>query len=237
LADKPRELTITALTDSTLLKLDKEHFITLIRNPSLTFINPTTISQELKNGSLLIDIRSPDDFQENHIDGSINMPYFSIRMTIKNLDRSRKIMILCDDGKLSEAAAFNLIREQFNVAIVEGGLEKYQHTDKHTTNFEIDDPALDDDIASEQDLSAQQIQTNVIEMPGVFETNSSPANKQNPESGFDNNTLIEAKIQLLKDENRALMRANMRLEIQYEELLKQKEMLELQLQTIQNKQG
>jgi CRP-like cAMP-binding protein len=277
LADRPREFKVTATTDTTLLKLDKDHFLNLIRDPSLTFINPSTILQELENGSLLVDIRSAEEFQEYHIEGSTNTPYFSLSMAVKTLDKSRKVMIICNDGKLSEAAAFDLIRSNFTVAIVDGGLKKSRpKVQRKKANFIIDDQksepnksqtVSDTEIsqglksADQQGISIDQLKSTddidevLIELeepksePPATDENVIEFNAQNIDNGALNlarageqlnlnnqaNLLIEAKIQLLKDENRELMKANMQLENQYNELLKQKDMLEVQLQEIQKK--
>ncbi len=272
LADRPREFKVTAITDTTLLKLDKDHFLNLIRDPSLTFINPSTIPQELENDSLLVDIRSAEEFQEYHIEGSTNAPYFSLSMAVKTLDKSKKVMVICDDGKLSEAAAFDLIRSKFTVAIVDGGLEKSRpKPQREKASFVIDElepelneiqainakqfnkdqeapdqqkPAIDPSIPADntdntplesEPASAGQ---NIIEYNTQdIDTDTLDLATTNEQLNLNNqaNVLIEAKIQLLKDENRELMKANMQLENQYNELLKQKDMLEAQLQEIQKK--
>ena len=260
LADKPRELTITAEIDTTLLKLDKEHFLRLIRDPSLTFINPTTIVQELENGAMLIDIRAPDAFKEYHIDNSINIPYFSLRMTAKTLEQNKKIMLICADGKLSEAAAFNLIRCKLTVAIVEGGLEKARPlVQRYKANFVIDDHEPDeiaqpnDQLITEEDLAEPIVELEsesvelslALEEPSVDEEvieyemlSAALDDKENltdnvAEDSFSLNvqakTMLEAKIQLLRDENRDLMKTNITLEVQYADLLKQKETLEFNI--------
>ena len=263
LSDTPRDMTVTALTDVTLLKLDKENFLNLIRNPSLTFINPTTIRQEIDNGALLIDIRSPEKFKEYNINGSINIPYFSIRLAAKTLDQNRKIMVICDNGKLSEAAAFNLIMAKLTVAIVEGGMEKARPKEqRYKASFVIDeqDPSeiqqLGDEPITEQDLDAETeqeildsepISATSIEEPTVddeiieyevlspnIEEQQQPMNlaieKSSPK--IEDRLLLEAKIQILRDENRELMKANLQLENQYNELLQQKDMLEKKLKEL-----
>jgi hypothetical protein len=198
-------------------------------------------------------------------------------MALKTLDKSRKVMIICNDGKLSEAAAFDLIRSNFTVAIVDGGLKKSRpKVQREKASFIIDDQepesnevqtVSDTEIsqglksADQQGISIDQLKSTddidevLIELeepksePPATDENVIEFNAQNIDNGALNlarageqlnlnnqaNLLIEAKIQLLKDENRELMKANMQLENQYNELLKQKDMLEAQLQEIQKK--
>jgi rhodanese-related sulfurtransferase len=119
----PRNVTITALTDIVLLRLDKQKFISFIKEPSLKFIDYDRMQEEVKQGAVLLDVRSADEYENQHIDGSINAPFFSLRMQLKTLSHEKPVVVVCRDGKTSEAAAFLLLRHKIEALILKGGME------------------------------------------------------------------------------------------------------------------
>ncbi len=123
LSGAPRNVTITALTDIVLLRLDKKRFVSLIKEPSLKFIDYAEMQEAVKQGAVLLDVRSPDDYQNHHLEGSINAPFFSLRMQLKTLSHERPFVVVCQDGKTSEAAAFLLLRHKMEAMILRGGMD------------------------------------------------------------------------------------------------------------------
>lgn len=122
LSGAPRDLTVTALTKASLLRLDKERFISLIKQPSLTFVNYAEMLEKGQQGAILLDVRTPEAYKKHHIKGSINEPFFSLRMQLHTLNRSKPFIVICADGKMSEAAAFLLLNNNMDAAILKGGL-------------------------------------------------------------------------------------------------------------------
>jgi len=139
LSGKPRNVSVTALTDISLIRLSKDKFISLIKEPSLKFINYTQVPDELAKGTALIDVRSADEYNKQHLTHSINTPFFSLRMYIKSLNKAKPVIVICKNGKTSEAAAFLLLRNKFSATIVEGGIENIPEKDlESAATFGID---------------------------------------------------------------------------------------------------
>ena len=67
---------------------------------------PTIDYAELvKNGAIIIDVRTNGEFQGGHIKGSINIPLDSINNKIEELKKKNKIVITCcRSGNRSEMA-------------------------------------------------------------------------------------------------------------------------------------
>ena len=124
ISDEPRNVSVTALVESSLLRLNKEQFIKLIKIPSLKYIEFQDIQDCVRNGAGLIDVRGPDEYKKSHLPNSINVPFFSLRMYFKSLNRQRPIIVVCKDGRTSETAAFILLRHKFNALILRGGIAK-----------------------------------------------------------------------------------------------------------------
>lgn len=140
LTGAPRTVSITALTDVSLLRLDKRMFVSLIKEPSLKFLDYESLDAAIYKGAQLLDIRPPDDYERHHLEGSINLPYFSLRMQLKSLNREKTAVLICSDGKASEAGAFLLLKNKFNAVVLKGGMASVpQKTAGESANFEIDD--------------------------------------------------------------------------------------------------
>ncbi len=123
LSGAPRNVNITALTEVVLLRLDKERFINLIKKPSLKYIPQDQIKALQEQGYLLLDVRPPDDYKKHHLPNSTNTPFFFLRMQIKTFDKKQPVIVVCNDGKTSEAAAFLLLRHNIQAAILQGGMD------------------------------------------------------------------------------------------------------------------
>ncbi len=122
LSDAPRNGSITALTNVSLLRLNKPQFVSLIKEPSLTFVDYMEMQKAVQQGSTLLDVRTPDEYEKYHLEGSINEPFFSLRMQLKTLNREKPIIVICADGKTSEAAVFLLLRNKINAMLLKGGI-------------------------------------------------------------------------------------------------------------------
>ena len=137
----PRTVSITAITDMCLLRLGKEQFIELIKKPTLKYIEFDKLQELLNANATLIDVRSPDKFKQSHLARSINVPFFSLRMYLKTLNKHHPIILVCKDGRISESAAFILLQHKFNAMILRGGLDHLSPNQlkAEPASFDIDD--------------------------------------------------------------------------------------------------
>jgi len=118
-----RSVTITASSDMLLSRIKKEHFIKLIKVPSLQYIEYAEVARELSNGTVVLDLRDVSDYARGHIEGSQNIPFFSLRLHAKELKKAgHKVVVVCKDGTVSEAAAFILLKSQVEVCILSKGM-------------------------------------------------------------------------------------------------------------------
>ena len=124
ISGEPRNVSITALTDITLLRLSKDKFISLIKEPSLKYIPHSEIADKLDSGAILLDVRVSDEYKKHHLPNSVNAPFFSLRMQIKTFNRHNDVIVICDNGKTSAAAAFLLLRHKLKAFVVEGGIKQ-----------------------------------------------------------------------------------------------------------------
>ena len=230
LSGQPRNVTITALTDMTMLRLDKDKFLKLIKEPIMHFIDYTELPQELEKGAMLLDVRSPDAYQKAHLQGSINTPFFSLRMQVKTLNRKRKAIVVCDEGKISEAAAFLLLKNKINAVILAGGIQQAPESAlHHAASFEIVEDGSE--IVLEPPPSAPESGANVLTEQEQEQTAEQANDAAPPETGGSD---LQSQLALLKTENDALRRSCQQFKKQCEMLLREKSQSEKKLQALLN---
>jgi len=140
LSGEPRNVSISALTNTTLIRLSKEKFISLIKEPSLEFIDHSELAVKLTNDAVLIDVRSAEDYKKYHLPNSINIPFFSLRMQLKSIDKKKEVIVVCENGKSSEAATFLLLRNKIHAQILKGGMQSVpSESVESVAAFDIDD--------------------------------------------------------------------------------------------------
>lgn len=65
----------------------------------------------LKEGALVVDVRSPAEYKTGHIEGSINIPLQEISNRYGELDQSKTILLCCASGGRS-AVATNILKSK-----------------------------------------------------------------------------------------------------------------------------
>lgn len=217
LSDAPRNGSIKALTDTSLLRLNKQQFVSLIKEPSLTFISYADMQKAVQQGAVLLDVRTPDEYQSNHIEGSINEPFFSLRMQLKTLARDKTVIVVCGDGKTSEAAVFLLLKNKINAMILKGGMAAIN-------------PGAAPSAITETDTITAPPKTIVQEPSAVTQPNNI-ANV--PDSAPDEHTrLLQLEIENLKTTNKQLSDKCMKLEFDKQHAEKQARILHKQLEKL-----
>lgn len=219
LSDAPRNVTITALTDISLLRLNKQQFVSLIKEPSLTFITYIDMQEAVKQGAILLDVRTPDDYENHHLDGSINEPFFSLRMQLKTLNRDKPIIVVCGDGKTSEAAVFLLLRNKINAMILSGGMAGINPEPEHDIV-----PATDIQVIADSPETIHQKHELKQSVDDSVNISSSVQNHQT--------RMLQSEIEALKTTNQQLNDKCMKLEFDKQHAEKQARILHKQLEKL-----
>jgi rhodanese-related sulfurtransferase len=139
ISEESSHISVSAITDVSLFRLSKDTFISFIKEPSVSYINHSQIKEEVDNNALLLDVRDSEDFTSQHLPGSVNIPFFLIREKLAQLNKKKTIVIVCHNGKRSEAAAFLLQSYAYTALAVEGGLkQKYKESTVDTAEPNIE---------------------------------------------------------------------------------------------------
>ena len=88
----------------------------------------TELSQNDINNGILIDVRTPEEFEAGHIDKALNINWFDTEFSqqVADLDRDGTIYLYCKKGGRSAKAARLLDSLGFsNVVDLEGGYDTW----------------------------------------------------------------------------------------------------------------
>jgi CRP-like cAMP-binding protein len=127
-ADTMRNATVTMKTDGILLRLSKEDFVSLLREPLLQRLPPADAMSRVAKGAQWIDVRFPVEFQQDGLPEAINIPLNDVRQTSIVLDGNRDYIVYCQTGRRSSAAAFLLSQRGVRAALLDGGLKALNAT-------------------------------------------------------------------------------------------------------------
>ncbi len=81
----------------------------------------------IKEGAILIDVRSKQEFLENHINGAILIPNYEINKKIEKIvpNKEKNIILYCQNGGRSKSACEVLNNLGYtNVYNLKGGIEE-----------------------------------------------------------------------------------------------------------------
>ena len=122
ISDVPRNATVIMNTDGSLMRLAKEDFIELLKEPILNTVNLSDAEAMVKDGALWLDVRLPSEYQNKNIPGSINIPLFLLRLNADKLSAEHKYIVYCDTGSRSASATYILSERGYDAYLLEGGL-------------------------------------------------------------------------------------------------------------------
>lgn len=71
---------------------------------------------------LLLDVRSPIEFETEHIAGSINVPLETLDSRCDEVPRDAHLVVVCRTGKRAERGAYTLMGQGFRPRVLSGGM-------------------------------------------------------------------------------------------------------------------
>ena len=83
-----------------------------ITKPTYQLITPESAKIMMEESSVIIlDVRTPEEYKEGHIEGSILIPDYEILETAEKIltDKNQTILVYCRSGNRSRKAANNLL--------------------------------------------------------------------------------------------------------------------------------
>lgn len=85
-------------------------------------ITPLELAAHSEKKAVLLDVRSPLEFETEHVADSINIPLGELEKRCEELPRSGELIVICRSGKRAERGAYILLGRGFQPKILAGGL-------------------------------------------------------------------------------------------------------------------
>lgn len=76
----------------------------------------------LAGQTVLLDVRSPIEFETEHIANSINVPLNELEARCEEVPRQGQLVVICRSGKRADRGAYTLLARGFQPKVLEGGL-------------------------------------------------------------------------------------------------------------------
>ncbi len=88
--------------------------------------------KRVKNGSLLLDVREQNEYDEEHIPGAQLLPLSELATRFDELPKDQEIVAQCRSGKRSAQATDFLRSQGYDVTNMEGGILRWKAEDLPT---------------------------------------------------------------------------------------------------------
>ena len=122
ISDAKRNATVTMTSDGAVMRLGKEDFKKLLNEPMLDWVTREQAEQIVANGGQWLDVRLPSEFENQRLEGAVNIPLYFIRLKINTLDPKRQYVVCCDTGRRSSAGAYILNERGYQAFVLQGGI-------------------------------------------------------------------------------------------------------------------
>ena len=126
ISEAKRNATVTMQSDGAVMRLGKDDFKTLLNEPMLDWVTMTEAEEIIRSGGQWLDVRLPSEYDNQHLDSSLNIPLYFIRLKINTLDHSKKYIVCCDTGRRSSAGAYILSERGYHAYVLRGGINNAQ---------------------------------------------------------------------------------------------------------------
>ena len=82
----------------------------------------------IKNGALLVDVRTAEEFSAGHVNGALNIPHDQVGANLAQFgtDHSKAIVLYCRSGKRADMAKQTLNKARFNSVLNAGSYEELE---------------------------------------------------------------------------------------------------------------
>lgn len=123
ISDTPRNATVSMMSDGVLLRLAKDDFLELLKQPTLQWLDYPTAAAMVKHNACWIDVRQPAEFIHDHLPGAINIPMRDLHRRARELSTATNYICVCQTGRRSSAAAFVLMQYGLRAGVLEDGMQ------------------------------------------------------------------------------------------------------------------
>jgi rhodanese-related sulfurtransferase len=85
-------------------------------------VSSSVVTEKIKAGAKVVDVRSPDEFRDGSYPGAVNIPVGSLAGRLGEIPKDRPVVLFCASGARSAAAARMLRQAGYADVVNAGGL-------------------------------------------------------------------------------------------------------------------
>lgn len=122
-----RSATVRAVTDIHLLTLGKEDYQALISQQLVDEVDPPVAKSMLAAGYRLLDVRYPEENEDEAISGSQLIPLHELRTRMGEVEREKRWLVYCRSGKRSAVATLLLKQRGYQAVSLRGGITAWPY--------------------------------------------------------------------------------------------------------------
>ena len=108
-----RNATVMMRTDGVLMRLDKQDFYRLLKEPSVATLGMGELGDRIAKGVVAVDVRSDEEYSEAHLPQAVNIPLNILAIKSRLLAQDKLYIFYCDTGRRSRAAAHLLAQHGY----------------------------------------------------------------------------------------------------------------------------
>ena len=134
LSGSKRNASVTMQTDGVIMRLSKNDFDELLKEPLLTRVSPDEARLRVVKGARWVDVRHAKEYHHSHLPDAINIPLHELRLRMDELDNNIPYVVYCGTGRRSSAAAFLLVQKGYQASVLNGGVQVMAQDLKRSNN-------------------------------------------------------------------------------------------------------
>lgn len=123
ISDRPRNATVSMMSEGVLLRLSKDDFNTLLKEPTLQWISFERAKAKVGPKVRWLDVRLASEFAHAHLADALNVPLPELHRRSRELPRNVSYICYCDSGRRSSAAVFILKQYGLEAEVLQGGMQ------------------------------------------------------------------------------------------------------------------
>lgn len=108
-----RNATVQMRTDGVLMRLEKQDFYKLLKEPDVATLALSELEASRLN-SICVDVRSGEEYATAHLQEAVNIPLNILAIKSRLLSKDKNYIFYCDTGRRSRAAAYLLAQQGYN---------------------------------------------------------------------------------------------------------------------------
>lgn len=123
ISNDPRNATVTMLCDGRLMRLAKDDFHALLKEPLTRRLSQGEAESLIGAGKArYLDVRLPSEFKTYTLPDSFNIPLYMLRMRLPPIEPGLAYICVCDTGRRSSVASFVLTEKGYDAYVLAEGI-------------------------------------------------------------------------------------------------------------------